>query len=244
MKTRLTSTESMVGRMEWSDSPQWSPDGTKVLYSILGSRAHDLRDLRRRPRRRAGDHLRKRYPHASRDWTTLVFVREDDATACRTSTGCRWKAAGEAQPIVKTAAREYGPAISPDGEYVTYISDETGRREAYITSFPDGRGKWQASTNGAASPQWNAEGDVLYFEWGNKLWKVEVTRRGSSLSFNSPELMLDGEAADLLLWNGYHVPPDRDGILTIRRVKDEDEDTVEPRRGIHVVENWLRAFGK
>ena len=226
-------------------NPQWSLDGTKILYEFrgLGGDEPMIYEVSADGRGDARAITSGRDPHASRDWATLLFAREDDATGL----DVYWMPMdgdGEAEAVVKTAASEYEPTLSPDGEYVAYISDETGQREVYITSFPDGRGKWQASTNGAVRPQWNAEGDVLYFEWGNKLWQVEVTRRGSALSFSSPELMLAGDAADLLIWNGYHVPPDRDGILTIRRVKDEEEDTEEPRRGIHVVENWLHAFGE
>lgn len=226
-------------------NPQWSLDGTKILYEFrgLGGDEPMIYEVSADGRGDARAITSGRDPHASRDWATLLFAREDDATGL----DVYWMPMdgdGEAEAVVKTAASEYEPTLSPDGEYVAYISDETGQREVYITSFPDGRGKWQASTNGAVRPQWNAEGDVLYFEWGNKLWQVEVTRRGSALSFSSPELMLAGDAADLLIWNGYHVPPDRDGILTIRRVKDEEENTEEPRRGIHVVENWLHAFGE
>lgn len=91
---------------------------------------------------------------------------------------------------------------------MAYVSDETGRWEVYVTSFPDGR----------------------------------VTH-GSALSFSAPALVLDGEPRDVLI-RSDHVPPGRDGFLTIRRVRDEEEDAEEPRRGIHVVENWLRAFGE
>jgi serine/threonine-protein kinase len=235
-KTRLTFTEGMENK------PQWSLDGTKILYTGRGDKP-TIYEVSADGRGEARAITSGSDPHASRDWATLLFAREDDATG-RDVYWMPMDGEGEAEAVVKSAASEYEPALSPDGEYVAYISDETGRREAYITSFPDGRGKWRASTNGAVRPQWNAEGDVLYFEWGNKLWQVEVTRRGSALSFSSPELMLDGRAGDLLIWNGYHVPPDGDGILTIRRVKDEGEAIEEPRRGIHVVENWLRAFGE
>jgi hypothetical protein len=97
------------------------------------------------------------------------------------------------------------------------------------------------STYGGVDPQWSADGETLFFEWGNKLWQVEVTRGGSALSLGPPELLLDGAAVDLQVWNGYHVVPERGGVLTIRRV--EDEEVAEPKRGIHVVENWVGAFG-
>jgi serine/threonine protein kinase/Tol biopolymer transport system component len=235
-KTRLTFTEGTEYK------PQWSPDGTKILYALRGEEPtiYEIStDGRGDPRAITPGSD----PHASRDWTTVVFTREDDVSDLDIYR-MPMDGEGEAVAVVKTAAAEYEPTLSNDGEYMAYVSNESGRLEVYVTSFPDGRGKWQASTNGAVRPQWSAEGDALYFEWGNKAWKVDVTRRGSALSFSSPERMLGGEDADLLVRNGFDIAPDGDGMLTIRRVEDEEEDAEKPRPGIHVIENWLRALGE
>jgi Tol biopolymer transport system component len=54
--------------------------------------------------------------------------------------------------------------VSPDGKWISYLSAESGRDEAYITSFPSGSGQWQVSTTGLApTPAWRADGKELYY---------------------------------------------------------------------------------
>ena len=53
--------------------------------------------------------------------------------------------------------------FSPDGKWVAYSSNESGRWEVYVTSFPDARGKWQVSTNGGEQPRWRGDGKEIYF---------------------------------------------------------------------------------
>ncbi len=67
-------------------------------------------------------------------------------------------------PIVAEAFDEFEPALSPDGNWLAYVSDESGRNEVYLRPFPNaGDGKWQISTDGAAEPVWSADGRELYF---------------------------------------------------------------------------------
>jgi len=58
---------------------------------------------------------------------------------------------------------EYGGDFSPDGKYITYGSNETGRLEVYIKTFPDLKSKWQVSTAGGIQPQWAPDGGSLYY---------------------------------------------------------------------------------
>ena len=53
--------------------------------------------------------------------------------------------------------------LSPDGRWVAYMSNESGREEVYVTSFPRGKGKWQVSTEGGCNPAWRADGGELYY---------------------------------------------------------------------------------
>src|SRR5438093_827724 len=51
------------------------------------------------------------------------------------------------RPFLRTAFNEDWPQFSPDGRWVVYVSDESGRNEVYVTSFPQAEGKWQISTD-------------------------------------------------------------------------------------------------
>ena len=73
--------------------------------------------------------------------------------------------AGEAKPFVylNSDFQETHSQFSPDGRWVAYTSDETGRSEVYVQSFPIGSGKWQISTNGGDQAQWRGDGKEIYY---------------------------------------------------------------------------------
>jgi dipeptidyl aminopeptidase/acylaminoacyl peptidase len=143
-------------------------------------------------------------------------------------------------PLVQTPARERQPAISPDGGYVAYISDESGRDEIYLTRFPSGGGKWQVSIDGGVVPVWARKSGELFFRNGNDLMVVDVTVR-PSLTLGSPRKLFSGTAAGLMLTPGrrFDVAPDGQRILAIQGV---GEQTAEA--GITLVENWIAEAAK
>src|SRR5260370_22435882 len=61
----------------------------------------------------------------------------------------------KAQPFPRTPFNESVPQFSPDGRWLAYISDESGRFEIYVHPYPGPGGKWQISTEGGAEPVWN-----------------------------------------------------------------------------------------
>jgi len=58
---------------------------------------------------------------------------------------------------------EYSPELSPDGRWLAYVSNETGRYEVLVTPFPDRRGQWQISADGGSQPRWSHSGRELFF---------------------------------------------------------------------------------
>jgi len=69
----------------------------------------------------------------------------------------------KAVPVLQTPADERNPQVSPDGKWMAYSSNETGRSEIYIRPFPEGPGKIQVSVNGGVFPRWRRDGRQLYF---------------------------------------------------------------------------------
>jgi len=92
-------------------------------------------------------------------------------------------------PVVSTPFNEVDPAISPDGKWVAYVSNETGQYEVYLKPFPSGEGKWQVSTTGSRGlAVWRRDGKELYFlSMGGMLTAVEVRERGASLELGTPQ---------------------------------------------------------
>ena len=149
---------------------------------------------------------------------------------------------GEAKPAVllQTPARERVAMISPDGRYVAYISDESGREEIYLTRFPSGGGKWQVSIDGGISPVWVPKTGELLFRTNDVLMAVSVTTQ-PTLSLGQPHELFNATTQKLLLNPARRFGVDHDGkrILAIQGVGEQTAEV-----GITLVENWLEEFRK
>jgi Tol biopolymer transport system component len=143
-------------------------------------------------------------------------------------------------PLLQTPAREWGPAISPDGHYVAYMSDESGRPEIYLTRFPAGGGKWQVSVDGGMTPVWARKSGELFFRNTDGLMVVPVATQ-PALTLGQPKELFNAGAAKILLGPGrrYDVDPEGRRILAVQSVGGAEVET-----GITIVENWLGPFGK
>jgi len=76
--------------------------------------------------------------------------------------------------FLNTPANENAAVLSPNGKWLAYDSDESGRYEVYVTAFPGPGGKWQVSNGGGISPSWSADGKQLYYHSGDKLMSVPI----------------------------------------------------------------------
>jgi Tol biopolymer transport system component len=81
----------------------------------------------------------------------------------------------QAQPFLQTQANEFAAQFSPDGRWLAYVSDESGRNEIYVQPYPGTGGKWQLSTNGGTEAVWNRNGRELFYRSGNAMMAVEIT---------------------------------------------------------------------
>jgi dipeptidyl aminopeptidase/acylaminoacyl peptidase len=84
----------------------------------------------------------------------------------------------EAAAVADSPANESGAKFSPDGRWIAYSSDESGRSEVYVVSFPGFESRRQVSTDGGVLPQWNSDGRTLYYLQGGRLIAHEVNTEG------------------------------------------------------------------
>jgi len=119
--------------------------------------------------------------------------------------------------------------VSPDGRWLAYVSDESGRPEVYVQGLPPGGGKWQISNGGGDHPRWRRDGKELFYLTENKrLMSVEV-KTSAGFEANVPKPLFETHALD------YDVTADGQRFL-LNRVKEATDSPVT------VVLNWTAGL--
>jgi serine/threonine protein kinase len=141
-------------------------------------------------------------------------------------------------PLLTSPARETGPALSPDGRWLAYSSDESGTPEVYVRPFPDvSGGKWQVSLNGGTGPVWAHSGRELFYVNGRTEMVSTAVHPGPTFSVGEPKVLFS--AADLTLtptFPLYDVAPDDKRFVTIRSTAAGMETEVI------LVQNWFQEL--
>ena len=97
---------------------------------------------------------------------------------------------GKPFPIVQSAPEEKDAVISPDGKWMAYQSNESGRREVYITAFPGGGAKWQVSTDGGTVPKWRRDSkELFYLDSSDHIVAVDVEASGNAVHLGVPHAL-------------------------------------------------------
>ena len=110
-------------------------------------------------------------------------------------------------PFLKTPFAELNGVLSPDGRFLAYQSNESGRQEIYVQAFPGPGGKWQISTSGGREPQWRADGKELYYRaFDQKVMAVDI-QTGSDVTASTPQRSFPGSLQHRC--RPHPLPPDR-----------------------------------
>ena len=169
---------------EYVSSIVWSPDGTQVLYSVQ-MQATNYQARLKNVGGGQEDTLVYRGPGLFSTPTTWsgdgrwAVLSRSDSTGNQDPWIVPMSGGGAPHPYLQTPFTEDFAQISPDGRWLTYVSDESGQNEVYVGSFPEARAKYQISTNGGSGPFWNPNGRELYFiDAGATLYVVPVAASG------------------------------------------------------------------
>ena len=134
----------------------------------------------------------------------------------------------EPKPFLDSRFSERFPAFSPDGAWLAYSSDESGRWEVYVRPYPGPGGRIQVSNEGGVEPRWKGDGSELYFRGNDKMIAVSVTRN-NGLSFGRPHPLFDdvfvGSSKISPDVHTYDVTPDGSRFVMIEY---EDEGILNP----------------
>ena len=139
---------------------------------------------------------------------------------------------GDPSPFLLTPFDEWSPRFSPDGRWLAYVSDESGRDEVYVQPYPGPGSKWLVSTDGGIDPVWSKDGRELFYRRGDELMAVSVAA-GREFSAGRPTRLFETrfDSAD----NGpnYDVSPDGKWFVMPR------SDSGPAPGQLHVVLNWF-----
>jgi eukaryotic-like serine/threonine-protein kinase len=142
------------------------------------------------------------------------------------------------QPLLRTPLNESAPSFSPDGHWLAYNSDESGRYEVYVQPYPGPGGRYEISTEGGTEPVWNRNGHELFYRNGDKMMGVEVTTQ-PSFSAGNPKMLFEGPyLLTPLTAPNYDVSPDGQRFLML---KPTDQEQAGPTH-INVVLNWFEEL--
>jgi len=140
------------------------------------------------------------------------------------------------QPFIRTPSLETAPRFSPDGHFIAYASDESGRIEIYVRPYPGPGGKWQISTEGGGEPVWNPKGRELFYRAGNKMMAVDVATEGV-FSAGKPKVLFEGTYVPTpRSFPDYDVSPDGQRFLMLKAAEQ-----ATPAQ-INVVLNWFEEL--
>jgi Tol biopolymer transport system component len=174
-----------------SNDPQWSAEGASIVYSVS---APGGKDLRVRPigagdprliAARAGTQFASDW---LRDGSALLVTEETDRN--QHDIIVQPVDGSAAWPYAATSADETAARVSPDERWVAYTSDESGRSEVYLDSYPRPGRRVSVSSNGGAHPVWRADGRELYYWNDGRLVAVRVDVKGRDTPVLGPPTVL------------------------------------------------------
>jgi len=136
-------------------------------------------------------------------------------------------------PLVTGSYRAMAPRLSPDGRWLAFASDESGRFEIYVQPFPGPGARVQLSSDGGSAPLWARSGKTLYYQHTNEVVALPVTT-DQAFSIGERKVVFTGDYVSAFTHASYDVAPDGTHFIMLKRA-DEDARAM-------IVLNWDREL--
>ena len=215
--------------------PIWNPDGGRLVFS--SSREHSFElylknsDGSSEEKVIEGSEEDRYACDWSRDGKYVVFQQGYDLWVME-------EQEKKSRLLLKAAATLKNGQISPDGKWLAYASNESGKWEVYVTSFPEGRGKWQVSSGGGEQPRWRGDGRELFFLSADAKMMATPIKSGANFDAGTPVALFQANPRELVATSElmeYDVSKDGQRFLINTQVKNAEA------RPMSVVLNWANG---
>jgi len=227
--TRIVSGSNNAG-------PVWTPDGEHVTFGSDRGGALSMFSMASDGSGQAERLIRGELQRFPLSWTpdgqTLLFGERSPETGFDI-----WllSASGDTTPFLQTSSNEKGAEISPNGRWVAYESDESGRPQIYICPFPQAEPKRQVSIEGGTDPLWKPNGRELFYRDGYKIMSVETETEGT-LALAQPQLLFESDSY-LTSEGSYDVTADGEHFVMI-----DQSESARPPTELVLVQNWAEEL--
>ncbi len=215
--------------------PLWSPDDSRVVFSAARKSPGDIYQRDSAGTAKEEPFLSSNAFKMALDWSPdgrVLLLQVDDPRRPTQMDLWTYSAAdGKATPFLQSASNEILGRFSPDGHWIAYVSNESGKEEVYVVPFPGPGGKWQISTAGGRAPLWTrGGGEIVYQAPGDEIMAVEV-RAAPTFQAGIPKALFK---TSLRPPPGaqFDVTPDGERFLVNLRPGDQVPDPMT------LVQNW------
>jgi len=147
------------------------------------------------------------------------------------------------RPLLKTQFTEDRPALSPDGSWIAYRSDESRQSEIYVQPFSNvEEGKWLISREGGISPVWGQDGRELFYRSLNEeammIVRIETE---PAFTHGTPQVLFTGSYFRSRNRN-YDISPDGQRFLMLKEVEQTEETSALTQDALIIVQNWFEEL--
>lgn len=218
-------------------TPLWSPDGTRLVFTSDREQKFNLY-----VKNADGSQEEKLIPQDGPDRFPEDWSHDGKYVLYQRGTELWYVTFPEltASVFLKAASAPNVTRFSPNGKWVAYASNESGREEIYVTSFPGAQGKWQVSNAGGAQPVWRSDGkELFYLAPDRKIMAVPVTA-DASFDAGTPVALFQANPREMVATSerfDYDVSKDGQRFL----INTELKSGLTP---MSVVANWTAELNK